>query len=68
MEDITVQAARRQLDDWAKRRAYVDQERDAMVRRALRAGLSKIEIVRRTGIARSTVDRICATSQGFING
>lgn len=39
-----------------------------MVRRALRAGLSKIEIVRRTGIARSTVDRICATSQGFING
>lgn len=62
MEDISLQVAREELDEWARDRARVDKTRDPLVRRALSAGVPKIEVRRRTGIARTTIDRIAASS------
>ena len=46
--------AREQLTDWAA----VMRSRDERVRTAVESGLSKSEVSRRTGIARSTIHRI----------
>ena len=56
--EITLRAARGELDAWAHLRELVDGSRDETVRRALAAGVGKAEIARRTGCSRSTIDRI----------
>jgi DNA invertase Pin-like site-specific DNA recombinase len=53
-ELMTVREARGLLIEWAA----ITESRDARVRSALVSGLTKSEISRLTGIARSTVDRI----------
>lgn len=58
MEEITPRQARAELDAWAELSKSVDPLRDHTVARALAAGLTKQEIHRRTGIARTTLDRI----------
>ena len=50
--------ARQMLTEWAAKQAAVSAERELVIRQAERAGLSKMEIHRLTGIARTTVDRI----------
>jgi hypothetical protein len=54
----TIRQAKQMLTDWAAKQAAVSSERDIVVRTAVRAGLSKIEVHRLTGIARNTIDRI----------
>lgn len=58
MADLTVRQAREMLTAWAAERAAVASRRDDVVRAAVDAGVSKIEIHRLTGIARTTIDRI----------
>lgn len=60
MDEITARQARAELDRWAELSRQLDPLRDSTVARALAAGLSKQEIHRRTGIARTTLDRIIA--------
>ena len=54
MAEVTLRQARELLADWAT----VVRSRDERVRTAVESGLSKSEVSRLTGIARSTVDRI----------
>lgn len=53
---LTPQRARDTLDKWGRNNAM----RDKVVVSAYRAGISKREIHQRTGIARTTIDRIIA--------
>ena len=46
------------LAGWAAEQDAVGSRRDEVVRAALDAGLSKSEVHRLTGIARTTIDRI----------
>ena len=46
------------LAAWATEQDAVGSRRDGVVRAAIDAGLSKSEVHRRTGIARTTIDRI----------
>ncbi len=50
--------AREILTAWAAERRSVAGKRDEVVRAAVEAGLSKAEVHRLTGIARTTIDRI----------
>jgi hypothetical protein len=75
MREPTVREARQMLTEWAAKQAAVSAERDIVVRQAVRAGLSKIEVHRLTGVARTTVDRIIesapdgpATAQAEVSG
>ena len=54
MTEMTVREARDLLLEWAA----ITDSRDARVRSAFVSGLTKSEISRLTGIARTTVDRI----------
>jgi hypothetical protein len=54
MAELTVRQARDLLTEWAE----VTRSRDDRVRTAYISGLSKSEISRLTGIARTTIDRI----------
>jgi len=58
MEELTLRQARELLTAWAADQAAVTRKRDDVVRVAVAAGVSKIEVHRLTGIARTTVDRI----------
>ena len=46
------------LTAWAAERDAVDSRRDEVIRSAIEAGLSKSEVHRLTGMARTTIDRI----------
>jgi hypothetical protein len=56
--ELTVRQAREMLTAWAAEHDAVDSRRDEVVRAAVDAGLSKSEVHRLTGIARTTIDRI----------
>jgi hypothetical protein len=56
--ELTVREAREMLAGWAAEQDAVGRRRDEVVRAAIDAGLSKSEVHRLTGIARTTIDRI----------
>ncbi|HEV3381648.1 MAG TPA: hypothetical protein VG142_11790 [Trebonia sp.] len=56
--ELTLRQARELLSGWKAEQQTVAGRRDEVVRAAVEAGLSKSEISRITGIARTTVDRI----------
>jgi DNA invertase Pin-like site-specific DNA recombinase len=58
MPELTVRQAREMLAAWVSERQSVTERRDDVVRIAFQAGLSKAEVHRLTGIARTTIDRI----------
>lgn len=58
MPELTVRQAREMLAAWVSERQSVMERRDDVVRIAFQAGLSKAEVHRLTGIARTTIDRI----------
>jgi hypothetical protein len=64
MPELTVRQAREMLASWAADRREVAGRRDEVVRTAAEAGLTKSQIHRLTGIARSTLDRILGTGEG----
>jgi hypothetical protein len=63
MEILTVHEARQRLITWQS----WTQMRDEFVRQAFASGVSKAEIHRLTGIARTTIDRILTEVIGFVN-
>jgi len=56
--ELTVRQAREMLTAWAAEQDAVASRRDGVVQAAIDAGLSKSEVHRLTGIARTTIDRI----------
>lgn len=62
MTELTVRQAREMLTAWAAAQEAVAGRRDQVVRAAVDAGVSKSEVHRLTGIARTTVDRIVGTT------
>ena len=58
VQELTVRQARELLTGWAAERRAVTGRRNRVVRAAVEAGLSKAEVHRLTGIARTTIDRI----------
>jgi DNA invertase Pin-like site-specific DNA recombinase len=60
VEELTVRQARESLTDWAA----VNVSRDDRIRTAHHSGLSKSEIARLSGVARTTVDRILEEPEG----
>ena len=56
--ELTVRRARQLLAGWAAGQDAAGSRRDGVVRAAVDAGLSKSEVHRLTGIARTTIDRI----------
>lgn len=60
VKELTVRRARELLTEWAS----VAASRDDRVRIAFASGLSKSEISRLTGVARTTVDRILEDKAG----
>jgi hypothetical protein len=63
---MSSEKAEQMLSEWVA----VTRDRDARVRAAVAAGLSKHRVHRLTGIGRSTIDRILAATApgGAING
>ena len=59
--ELTVRRARQMLAGWAAEQDAVGSRRDEVVRAAVEAGLSKSEVHRLTGLARTTIDRIAGT-------
>jgi hypothetical protein len=53
---------------WAAEQDLVAGRRDDVVRAAVTAGLSKSEVHRLTGIARTTIDRIVSAAQAAEEG
>jgi hypothetical protein len=68
MSELTVRQARELLAGWAAERHTVAGRRDELVRAAVEAGLSKAEVHRLTGIARTTIDRIVVTAAAAGDG
>lgn len=68
MPELTVRQAREVVTAWAAERRAVTGRRDEVVRAAVEAGLSKAEVHRLTGIARTTIDRIVgpASAEGGV--
>jgi hypothetical protein len=64
MTELTLRQARELLAAWAAERDAVTARRDEVVRAAVSAGVSKSEVHRLTGIARSTLDRIIGAAAG----
>jgi hypothetical protein len=62
--ELTVRQAREILTAWAAERRSVAGRRDEVVSVAVEAGLSKAEVHRLTGIARTTIDRIVSPAPG----
>ena len=58
MTELTVRQAREMLAAWAADHDAVGSRRDEVVRAAIDAGLSKSEVHRLAGMARTTIDRI----------
>ena len=58
MTELTVRQARELLAAWTAEQDAVAGRRDEVVRAAVAAGLSKSEVHRLTGMARTTIDRI----------
>ena len=56
--ELTARRARQMLAGWATEQDAAGSRRDGAVRAALGAGLSKSEVHRLTGMARTTIDRI----------
>ena len=56
--ELTVRKAREMLTAWAAEQDAVGSRRDEVVQAAIDAGLSKSEVHRLTGMARTTIDRI----------
>jgi hypothetical protein len=56
------------LTAWAAEQDAVDSRRDEVIRVAIDAGLSKSEVHRLTGIARTTFDRIAGYHRGHGSG
>ena len=59
--ELTVRQAREMLAAWAADHDAVGSRRDEVVRAAIDAGLSKSEVHRLTGLARTTTGRIAGT-------
>ena len=59
--ELTVRRARQMLAGWAAEQDAVRGRRDQVVQAAIDAGLSKSEIHRLAGMARTTIDRIAGT-------
>ena len=59
--ELTVRRAREMLAGWAAEQDAAGSRRGQVVRAAIDAGLSKSEVHRLTGIARTTIDRIAGT-------
>jgi hypothetical protein len=68
MTELTVRQAREMLAAWAAEQDLVAGRRDDVVRAAVAAGLSKSEVHRLTGIARTTIDRIVSATQAAEEG
>jgi hypothetical protein len=62
MTELTLWRAKEMLTAWAAEKDAVASRRDQVVRAAVDAGVSKSEVHRLTGIARTTVDRIVGTA------
>jgi hypothetical protein len=62
MTELTVRQAKEMLTAWAAEQDAVAGRRDEVVRAAVDAGLSKAEVHRLTGIARTTIDRIVSVA------
>lgn len=58
LEDMTYAQARDLLTEWGEQQRRLDGARDLYVRASASAGLSRAEIRRLTGLARTTIDRI----------
>ena len=63
MTELTVRQAKEMLTAWAAEQDAVAGRRDEVVLAAVDAGLSKAEVHRLTGIARTTIDRIVSAAQ-----
>jgi len=59
--ELTVRQARQMLAGWAAEQDAAGRRRDQVVGAALGAGLSKSEVHRLAGMARTTIDRIAGT-------
>lgn len=68
MSELTGRQARELLAGWAAERHTVAGRRDEVVRAAVEAGLSKAEVHRLTGIARTTIDRIVVAASAAGEG
>jgi hypothetical protein len=68
MPELTVRQAREMLAAWTADRRSVEGKRDEVIQAAVEAGLSKSEVHRLTGIARTTIDRIVGTSAAVEEG
>ena len=68
MQELTVRQARELLTGWAAERRAVTGRRDDVVRVAVGAGLTKAEVHRLTGIARTTIDRIVGATPAAAGG
>ena len=60
VEELTLRQARELLANWAAEHAALTARRDVVIRTALAAGVSKTEVHRVTGVARTTIDRVIA--------
>ena len=58
---MTVRGAGQMLAGWAAEQDAAGSRRDEVVRAAVDAGLSKSEVHRLTGLARTTIDRVAGT-------
>jgi len=63
MPELTVRQAREMITTWAAAQRAAAARRDEVVRAAVAAGLSKSEVHRLTGIARTTVNRIVGSGR-----
>ena len=68
MTELTVRQAREMLTAWAAEQDAVAGRRDEVVQAAVDAGLSKTEVHRLTGIARTTIDRIVSAAPAAEGG
>ncbi len=68
MQELTVRQAGELLTGWAAERRAVAGRRDDVVRVAVGAGLTKAEVHRLTGIARTTIDRIVGAAPAAAGG
>jgi ATP-dependent exoDNAse (exonuclease V) alpha subunit len=62
MAELTLRQARELLTGWKADQETVAGRRDEVVLAAVEAGLSKSEICRITGLARTTIDRILGSA------
>ena len=66
--ELTVRQARQMLAGWAAEQDAAGSRRDEVVRAAVDAGMSKSEVHRLTGMARTTIDRVAGTIAAMEQG